>query len=288
MDTNALNAFVAVANHQSFSKASESLYLTQPAISKRIATLEKQLGLQLFDRIGKKVLLTEAGNKLLPKAIEILQQTQDIKRLASNLDNQISGPLTLGTSHHIGLRRLPSVLKRFIQHYPQVDLDIRFMDSEEACQQVESGELEIAIVTLPQNPAKSLITQTVWPDPMGIFTNREHPLAERQSVSFQELAKHPAVIPGKGTYTRNILEATLAAHKVKPEIAMSTNYLETLKMLAGIGLGWTLLPISMKDDDLTQLNIKSLDVARSLGIVTHQQRTLSNPANAIRDMCLAE
>jgi len=286
MDINSLRAFVEVAQSGSFSRASSRLFLTQPAISKRIATLESQLDLKLFDRIGKKVFLTEAGSRLLPKAMEVLQQTDDIQRLASNMENQVSGPLILGTSHHIGLRRLPPVLKAFIKQYQDVNLDIRFMDSEQACQQVETGELELAIVTLPQNPAVNLVVQEIWPDPMAIMANQEHPLAKAGLISFKTLSDYPAVIPGKGTYTRAILDNALNAHQVKPEIAMSTNYLETLKMLASIGLGWTLLPVSMKDRELVQLNIKDLSVSRSLGIVTNQQRTLSNPARAMMELCL--
>ena len=286
MDINSLRAFVEVAQTGSFSLASANLFLTQPAISKRIASLENQLGLKLFDRIGKKVFLTEAGTRLLPKAIEVLQQTDDIQRLASNMENQVSGPLILGTSHHIGLRRLPPALKAFIKKYPDVNLDIRFMDSEQACHKVETGELELAIVTLPQHPAPNLDLQEIWSDPLAIMTNKEHPLAKKGSLSFKTLNDFPAVIPGKGTYTREILENALNAHQVKPDIAMSTNYLETLKMLASIGLGWTLLPVSMKDKDLVQLDIKGLSVTRSLGIVTNQQRTLSNPARAMMELCL--
>jgi DNA-binding transcriptional LysR family regulator len=286
MDINALRAFVEVAHSGSFSQASSNLFLTQPAISKRIASLENQLGLKLFDRIGKKVFLTEAGTKLLPKAMEVLQQTDDIQRLASNMDNQVSGPLILGTSHHVGLRRLPPVLKTFIKQYPDVNLDIRFMDSEEACRDVESGQLEIAIVTLPRKPSPDLVVTEVWHDPLAVMANKEHPLAKAKAIPFKNLGIYPAVIPGKGTYTRAILDDALNANKIKPEIAMSTNYLETLKMLAGIGLGWTLLPESMKDDEVIKLDIKGLQVSRSLGIVTNQQRTLSNPAIAIMDLCI--
>lgn len=286
MDINALRAFVEVARSGSFSLASSNLFLTQPAISKRIASLENQLDLKLFDRIGKKVFLTEAGTKLLPKAVEVLQQTDDIQRLASNMENQVSGPLILGTSHHIGLRRLPPILKNFIKQYPDVNLDIRFMDSEEACRDIESGQLEIAIVTLPQKPSTDLVVTEVWHDPLAVMANREHPLAKTKAIPFKALGDYPAVIPGKGTYTREILDDALNAYKIKPEIAMSTNYLETLKMLAGIGLGWTLLPESMKDDELIKLDIKGLQVSRSLGIVTNQQRTLSNPARAMMELCL--
>ncbi len=286
MDINALKAFVEVAKTSSFSIASTNLYLTQPAISKRIATLESQLDLKLFDRIGKKVFLTEAGSKLLPKAVEVLQQTDDIQRLASNMDNQVSGHLVLGTSHHIGLRRLPPVLKTFIKMYPDVNLDIRFMDSEEACRDVESGQLEIAIVTLPQKPSAGLVVSEVWHDRLVVMVNKDHPLAKAKSIAFKALGDYPAVIPGKGTYTRAILDEALNACQIKPEIAMSTNYLETLKMLAGIGLGWTLLPESMKDDELVTLDTRDLQLSRSLGIVTNQQRTLSNPAREMMKLCL--
>ena len=285
MDINALKAFVEVARVSSFSKASENLFLTQPAISKRIATLEDELQVKLFDRIGKNIFLTEAGNKLLPKAVDMLNQSEDIRRLASSLDNQIKGRLTLGTSHHIGLHRLPPVLKRFIREYNDVDLDIKFMDSEEACNAVETGELEIAIVTLPHTPADKLQTELIWPDPLAIMVNNEHPLAGKQQVSFKKLEMYPAVIPGKGTYTREILDEVLKQNNIKPQVIMSTNYLETLKMLAGIGLGWTLLPVSMHDRDLSQLNITALKLSRSLGIVTHRDRTLSNPARAMMAIC---
>ena len=239
-------------------------------------------------RLGKTVLLTAAGNPFLPKAIDMLNQADDIKRLASNLDNQVLGKLTLGTSHHIGLHRLPPVLKAFTRKFTDVDLDIKFMDSEVACHAVEMGELEIAVVTLPHTPSDKLVTQLVWPDPLVIVVNKEHDLASIKQVSFEKLAEHPAVIPGKGTYTREILDAALKENKVKPQIAMATNYLETLKMLATIGLGWTLLPVSMLDEELVQLKIPSLKLSRSLGIVTHRDRTLSNPALAMMEICQAQ
>ena len=103
MDIANLNAFVSVAETGSFSTASEHLYLTQPAISKRVSALETELDIQLFDRIGRKVTLTEAGAALLSRARSILQQVEDTKRAIKNLSGHISGKLSIGTSHHIGL-----------------------------------------------------------------------------------------------------------------------------------------------------------------------------------------
>ena len=177
MDIASLKAFIAVADTQSFSLAAEQLFLTQPAISKRVSTLEGELDVRLFDRIGRSVSLTEAGEALLPRARTILLEVEDSVRALSNLSGEVHGTLRFGTSHHIGLHRLPPFLKRFIRHHPQVRLDIRFMDSEEACAAVEHGELELAIVTLPPAPAPSLLLQQIWDDPLAIVVSRGHPAA---------------------------------------------------------------------------------------------------------------
>jgi DNA-binding transcriptional LysR family regulator len=162
MDIAALKAFTAVADTGSFSAAAELLFLTQPAISKRIAALESELGAKLFDRIGRTITLTEAGRALLPRAQNILVELEDSVRAISNLTGEVHGTLRFATSHHIGLHRLPPALKRFTQEHPQVRLDIRFMDSEEACTAVEHGELELGIVTLPPAPSPNLTTEVVW------------------------------------------------------------------------------------------------------------------------------
>ena len=118
MDIAALKAFIAVADSGSFSLAAEQLFLTQPAISKRVSALENELEARLFDRIGRSVSLTEAGQALLPRARNILLNLEDSVRALSNLSGEVHGTLRFGTSHHIGLRRLPPVLKAFVQAYP--------------------------------------------------------------------------------------------------------------------------------------------------------------------------
>ena len=151
MELATLKAFQAVAESGSFSKAGEILFLTQPAVSKRIASLEDGLGPKLFDRIGKHISLTEAGRTLLPEAQKILSQVDESKRLLANLSNRVGGSLHIATSHHIGLHRLPAILQNFTHHHPDVDLELSFMDSEKALRLIETGKLELAIVTLPED-----------------------------------------------------------------------------------------------------------------------------------------
>ena len=122
----------------------------------RIAALEAQLGKPLFDRVGRQIGLTDAGRALLPHARRVLQEIEDGRRALSHLSDTVSGRLTLGTSHHIGLHRLPPVLSAYTRRYPDVDLDIHFMDSEDACEAVLAGKLEMGIVTLPTAPLPQL------------------------------------------------------------------------------------------------------------------------------------
>ena len=136
MDLATLNAFIAIAELGSFSEAAIRLHLTQPAVSKRIASLEQQLRVRLFDRLGREVSLTEAGRALLPRAYQILNVLEDTRRALTNLNGEITGRLTLATSHHIGLHRLPPLLRAFTRAHPQVALDIQFLDSEVAYDEV--------------------------------------------------------------------------------------------------------------------------------------------------------
>jgi DNA-binding transcriptional LysR family regulator len=278
MDTQALAAFLQIADSGSFSGAAAALHLSQPAISKRMAVLEQRVGRRLFDRIGRRILLTEAGATLLPYARRVLQDIEDGQRALSHLSGAVRGRLSIGTSHHIGLHRLPPVLKSFTHAYPDVDLDIHFMDSEVACQQVLAGALELGVVTLPTDPPAGLETRKVWDDPLAVVVAPEHPLAQRRRVRLAEIAKYPAVLPDEKTYTHRIVTAELARHGVRPRVRLATNYLETLKMLVGIGLGWSVLPRSMLDGTLKALATPGFAPGRDLGAVWHRQRTLSAPA----------
>jgi len=287
VDTQELNAFVEVADTGSFSLAAERLHLTQPSISKRIAALESRLKRPLFDRVGRRITLTEAGVALLPYARRALQELEDARRAVSRLSAEISGRLSIGTSHHIGLHRLPPVLKRYTQRYPEVDLDIHFMDSEDACAAVLAGKLELGIVTLPLAPLPNLEQRLVWPDPLAVVVSPEHELFSAATVDLPMLALHPAVLPDAATYTHRIITSALQRHGVAPRVRLATNYLETLKMLVAIGLGWSVLPRSMLDDSIRAIDVAGFELQRELGIVWHQRRTQSAPARALIEELLS-
>ncbi|WP_372521983.1 LysR family transcriptional regulator [Sulfuricaulis sp.] len=281
MDISALQAFIAVAESGSFSRAAERIFLTQPAVSKRIAALEQDIGARLFDRVGRKIHLTPAGEALLLRTRAVLGELEDIKRDITNLSGTIAGELSIATSHHIGLHRLPGPLKRFHETYTQVRLNLHFMDSEKACNAVARGELELAVVTLPPSAEPPLRVEKIWDDPLDIVVSRSHPLAQVKRVQAAMLLDYPAILPGLGTYTREIILNSFGPLRDRIQVGMATNYLEVLKMLAAIGLGWSALPRTMIDEGLKVVQIEKREIRRELGIVTHERRTLSNAGQAM-------
>ena len=242
MDLANLNAFIAVAEMGSFSQAAERLHLTQPAVSKRLASLESQLNVRLFDRLGREIGLTEAGRALLPRAYQILNVLDDTRRALTNLNGDVSGRLTLATSHHIGLHRLPPLLRRFTRAYPDVNLDIRFLDSEVAYDEVLHGRAELAVITLAPQTAAPIRAVKVWEDPLDFVVAPEHPLARMGEITLADVACYPAVFPGGNTFTHHIAQRLFEREGLTPNITMSTNYMETIKMMVSIGIAWSVLP----------------------------------------------
>lgn len=281
MDTQLLKTFIAVAEARSFSEAAESIHITQPAVSKRIALLEEQLNCRLFDRIARAVNLTEAGEALLPRAKQILQEIADTRQAIHDLSGAtISGRLRLAISHHIGLHRLPPILKAFSQHNPEVSVDVDFMDSEKAYEGILHGTFEVAVITLAPEPHPKMASHCIWPDPLVFMVSTDHPLLQEQQLTLRTLSHYPAILPGSGTYTGRIVKALFDENKVSLPASMSTNYLETIKMMVSIGLGWSLLPKSMLDTELVALPVEGIAIERQLGYIHHREKTLSNAARA--------
>ena len=293
MDIQTLQAFIEVARKESFSKASETLFITQPAISKRIAALEDDLGTKLFNRISRKVTLTDAGKKLLPKAKELVEELNDMRRYATSLSDEIRGELLIGTSHHVSMHRLPPILKLYREQYTDVHLDMTFGESDLMCKLVERGEIELAIVTLPKTLPDSLEKQVLWVDSLHLVVGPDHPLlkkseTKKSKVTLKQLAEYPCVLPSEVTETYRVINRQMEKNGLSLNVQMTNNNLDTLKMLVGAGFGWTLLPKTLLDDSVREivLDKKELVFQRELGMVIHRKRSLSNAAKAMQSMLI--
>ena len=283
MDNQNLKAFITVANSGSFSESAEQLYLTQSAISKRIAQLEQQIGKKLFDRIARQVTLTEAGTELLPRALRILQEYENALQAINDLSGEASGTLRLAISHHLGLHRLPPVLKQFAQQYPKVTLDIEFMDSEKAYEQVLHGQSEVAIITLALESHHNIHSQKIWNDPLRFICAQDHPLATLTKPELKDLAEYPIILPGLNTYTGRIIQNLFQQEGIPLKAPMSTNYLETISTMVETGLGWSVLPETLVRE-LHVMPFEQVSIARELGYIHHMKRSLSNAAVAFLGM----
>ncbi|MCL4132942.1 UNVERIFIED_CONTAM: hypothetical protein GTU68_038572 [Idotea baltica] len=285
MDISSLQAFIAVARCESFSKASEQLFITQPAVSKRVAGLEEELGTKLFNRINRQISLTEAGKQLLPKAHDLVNQAADMQRYATNLHEDIAGTLSISISHHIALYRMPPILREFNQLHPHVELDIHFEDSDQAFNAVEHGDIEFAVITLPSELPLNLQSEVAWTDDLHIVVGLEHPLAQEKHLDLVRLSEYPCVLPSVETETHQIMQRAFAEQDLTMTVQMNTNNLQSLRMLVVAGIGWSLLPTTMLDQDLHSLDCAE-NLTRDLGVVVHRKRSLSNAAQAMKQLLI--
>ena len=137
------------------------------------------------------------------------------------------------------------------------------------------------MVTLAPDAETSLISVPVWRDPLDIMVAKDHPLlAQGNATDLAALSEHTAILPGLNTYTGQIIKALFDAHGLPLKVSMATNYLETIRMMASVGLGWTILPRSMAESSLATLSIDGVAVERTLGLVYHRGRSLSRAAQA--------
>ena len=210
----------------------------------------------------------------------ILREMANTRQLIDDLSGEVAGHLRLAISHHIGLHRLPPILKEFTQKYPKVTIDVDFMDSEKAYEAVQHGKFEVAAITLALRPHEKIAAHCIWPDPLIFMAAKYHPLAQLSSITLKELCQYPAIIPSLSTYTGRIIRNLFDEQGLPLKTALDTNYLETIKMMATIGLGWSVLPASMLDAEVVKLEIPNISLSRELGYIHHQEKTLSNAARA--------
>ncbi len=274
--------FRKVAETRSISRAAEELLITQPAVSKQIKALEEELGTKLFDRIGRKVLLTRSGENLLEHAGRILRSVQEAKTSVHDMSQECSGELVIGASDHISLHRLPDVLKSYIASYPAVDLKLRCHRSETIIGMVHNNQVDLGVITLPP-VADDLVTKPIWDDPMSLVFPRNHPLASLTTIRLRDIIPYGMILPEAGTTTRKMIDAAFMRKHMAANVTMEVAYIETIKVLVKVGLGISILPDRAMEDEirrgaLARAEIKDARFSRSLGVLYLKGKFLSRPA----------
>lgn len=234
-----LVVFRTVAEQRSFRKAAEELYLTQPAVSLQIKALEEGLGIQLFDRSGAHIELTEAGETLLKYARQAKSLLHDAEQAIAALSGNHAGRLALGASTTIAQYVLPFLLGEYSREYPRVSLTLVSGNTEEI---VSSAEKESIVLGLIEGPAHSreLKTEPFLPDELVMIVPAAHEWVERGRVSIAEISSTPLLMRERGSGTRQVVEMALKHHQVKVsalQIVMELDSTEAIKSAVEVGLG---------------------------------------------------
>ncbi len=281
MDNDQLASFLEVAKQQSFSRAAEKLFRTQPAISAQVRLLEQECGEKLLDRSGKKVLLTPAGEILSRYAQRMLGLHQEALQAIAEHNQTPRGKLYIGANEATCLYVLPKTFARFKHLHPLVQISIYRNFSHKILQKVQEGAVDLGIVTLPQ-PASNLEVISVFRDEIQVVVPRNHPLARKRGVTIEEVAQHPLILPKTGN-TRVVFDRLLRPYRDRIQISMELASVETIKKFAGAGLGISLISRTYAQPEVAAglLKLIPLDgqkIYRELGLIYRRDRHLSLPA----------
>jgi DNA-binding transcriptional LysR family regulator len=256
------------------------MFRTQPAISAQVRLLEQECGEKLFDRSGKKVLLTPAGEILNRYAEKLLGLHKEALQAIAELNQTPRGKLYIGANEATCLYVLPKTFARFKQLYPLVQISIYRNFSHKILQKVQEGALDLGIVTLPLT-ANNLEVIPVFRDEVQVVVPKSHPLAKHKSVTVEELAHHPLILPKTG-HTRVVFDRLLRAHRDHLQISMELASVETIKKFVGAGLGISLISRTYAQPEVTASVLKLIPLEgqklyRELGLVYRRDRYLSLP-----------
>jgi DNA-binding transcriptional LysR family regulator len=236
MDFQRLVVFRAVARHLSFSRAADEVHLSQPAVSKHIHQLEAELGVRLFQRLGKRVELTEAGRLVADYAQRVSVLTEEVRRVLGELEGVQRGYLRLGASTTPGLYLLPELLARFRRHYPQVETSLVITNSADISRRVVAGEFDLGFVGTP-TWTPGLQVRPLVEDEIRLIVPRGHALAQRRAFAPDLLARETLIVREPGSATRQIAEANLTQLGVAPKTVLELTGCEGVKRAVAAGLG---------------------------------------------------
>lgn len=286
VDSAQILAFLAVAEQGSFSQAARVLHITQPAVSKRIAQLEEQVGAPLFDRLARRVDLSEWGERLLPAALQYRQALEEIASTTLGTGVDLTGRLRIALSHYAGLHVLPETLSRFNQSYPNVLMDLKFLNSEEALMAVVQGTVMLAYGTLGDT-AHPVVQTPLWEERLQPMVAYRHIQGQQPDLTMlrQLAARLPAILPAAHTTTRQTVEHWLHQAGIAPLAVIEVNQLDSIALLVETGIGWSVLPETLMLPGLTRI-ARGQGPAfpeRRLGLIVHRDRTVSRAARAFMD-----
>ncbi len=257
MNLNQLRSFVTIARLGSFTRAADLLSLTQPALSVQIKALEESLGQPLFERHGRRVLLTPAGRILVRRARRVLGLVDQTAAEIAALGGLSAGRLVVGTNDSNCLYLLPETVRLFRTRYPAVELHLANSHSTQIVAWVASGQVEFGLVTLPVlNPR--IETRPLFRREDVLICPKGHPLIGREAVAPRDLVEHPLLLLNRESVSRGLLDQALAEAHMPPRVVMQIGSIEVIKRYVEIGLGVSVVPRFAAERELSEGRLHAL------------------------------
>ena len=291
MDLDQLHTFLEIVRLKSFSKAAQTCFRTQPAISAQIRQLEQELNTSLFERLGTKISLTTAGKIFAEYSEQILDLRRRAQDAINELDRVPRGELVIAANEATCIYVLPEVFSKYTALYPNVQLHVDRSYGSKVVQAVQDNLADFGITQLPVEE-KRLQVVKVHSDEIRLIAPPNHPLARLRSVTAQDMRGFPLLLPKSGT-TRTKLNAWLEPVEDEIQVSMELDSTEMIKRFVLAGLGLSFLAGSHSAEEVQSGRLASLTLApdpilRDLGLIYRKDKALSRAALGFIDVVLEQ
>jgi DNA-binding transcriptional LysR family regulator len=280
-----LETFLAVARAKNFTRAGEALHVSQSTLSQHVLELERELGVRLFDRLGRAVTLTEAGRLLEEQATRIAAAVAGARRTIDELKGLERGSLVIGASTTPGIYVLPSVIGTFRRRYPGIDVSLRIGNSRVIEERIRADEADLGVVGGHILGAKEQCLAAGLLDELLLIVPPRHPWTKRREVTPRELADVPVLMREQGSATRLVTERALRQAGVRVTIAMELDHIEAIKQAVIAGLGVAFVSTYAVQGEIATrrlygVRLKGLRVRRHFHVIHNEARSLTASARA--------
>jgi len=257
MEFRQLNAFITIAKLSNFTKAAFELGYSQSAITAQIQQLEKELGVNLFERLGRNISLTSEGEKFLVYAKQIIELCNEAKSTLITSD-VVKGTLTIGANESLCAVRLPPLLKEFYHRYPEIEIILKMEGNNKCKTLIRENQIDVAFIIGQKINPSELITELEFPEPLVLLAIPGHPLTFKKHVYPEDIAHCNIIVAEKGCGYRNLFEQSLNDAGVTPKSIMEMGSIQSIKQLTMSGLGITLLPKIAAQEELKRKQLIEL------------------------------
>ena len=288
MDVRDLQVFLSVAKHLNYTRAAEEVNLSQPSVSVRMRELERDLGSKLFEQLGKKIALTEAGQLLVPYATRIIATMSDARQAIDELQGLERGLLRIGASTTPGMYLIPQTIAHFKQRYPKIEVHLAVKDTRQIEDGVIRNEFDFGFVG--GHLAGDEVDVIPWmTDHLVLVVPSDHILARRKSVKAADLRKEKFILREPGSATRAAIVNHLQKSDLQVETVMEMENPESVKKAVQSGLGIAFISkfaveTELKAKSLVAVRVTDLDINRELKIVYRKDKHLGRAAQTFIEM----